>query len=107
MLQSRPGCKCPPGYTGSHCELLDTHLHQDGPPLEQTSTGSAAIIFFFLVFATLIVVLSGVIILRYRRGKDWNIESAHLTEGAGQSSRMEEVDFNGEDVGAMEDVELL
>jgi hypothetical protein len=45
--------------------------------------------------------------MRCRRSKDWGIETAHLTEGVDESPSMEEVDFGGEDVGAMEDVELL
>lgn len=103
---SFPGCRCPEQYTGSHCELLKTERHKNGPPLAK-DTDSAGILFVLVILAILLAALASVIVLRLK-GKNrhrYNIETGYTEEEAEKSSMMEEVDF--EDDGVMEDIELL
>lgn len=113
--ESYPGCVCKPGYTGPHCELLQS------PALIAAKQGdlesdSAAILFVCFVFGILFVFLVVVAVLRWRglrvqqqKSINGRIEQLHRQEtSSGQSAGMEEVQFDDEFQDEdLEDVELL
>jgi hypothetical protein len=115
--EPHPGCTCPPGYTGLHCELLEAFQNDmDSHPNGTDAENSAAILFTCFVLGTVLFFIVAVILLRWRGLKmqerqfdDDRIAKLHrLEHGKSQSEHIEEVnfseDFDDED---LEDVELL
>jgi hypothetical protein len=111
--ETRPGCRCPPGYTGKHCELYD---RARGSPYSNKGQESAVILFVCLVLGVLLVFLILVVVLRWRGLKRREekhvadrITSSHMQEiNTRQSERMEEMDFDPDfDEKDLEEVELL
>jgi hypothetical protein len=115
--ESHQGCICPPGYSGFHCELLETfHNDINSHPNGTDAAKPAAILFVCFVLGTVFFFIVVVIILRWRALKiqerqfmDDKIAKQHrLKLGMRQSEIIEEAhfseDFDDED---LEDVELL
>jgi hypothetical protein len=117
-----PGCSCPPGYTGAHCELLDT-IQGAGMANQNGGDGdanSAAIIFACSVLGILLAVILLLIVLRWRqlrsqtlKGRDGIIRPGHLEQSNGMNQKQsaimtEEIDFDPDfDERDLEEVELL
>ena len=105
-IDSYPGCKCPPQYTGVHCELLQDYHTQSQMHLGKNSDSSAAIIFVILVLGVVLVVLTVAFMYRLReqvRRRNEVVEEHHLEPGSAKSI-MEEVDFD--DSAELEDILL-
>jgi hypothetical protein len=114
--ETRPGCKCPPGYVGDHCELLESARTNRGSNSDGAGGDSAAILFVCFVLGILLVFIVVIIILRLRglrlqkqRTIDGRVAKLHCHESSsGASSAMEEVNFEDEfEDEDLEDVELL
>ncbi|KAG7337391.1 EGF-like domain containing protein [Nitzschia inconspicua] len=112
--ESYPACICQPGYTGPHCELLQSITNMQSS--EGSEGNSAAILFVCFVLGILLVFIVMVFILRWRglqlqkqQAIDGRIAKLHSHQSSsGQSDVLEEVHFDDEfDDEDMEDVELL
>ncbi|KAL3919260.1 MAG: hypothetical protein SGARI_007251, partial [Bacillariaceae sp.] len=112
-LYKRMGKRCPPGYTGAHCELYDRVRPS---PQSNKNTEMAAILIVGFVIGVLLVFLVLVSVLRWRAMKQRKqkhvtetITAAHMQElSSRQSAVMEEMDFDPDfDEGELEEVELL
>jgi hypothetical protein len=107
VLRRFPACKCPPQYTGAHCELLKAVGQNSGTQLK-TEKESAASLFAAFIVCILLVVLVLFFHVRRRRqqssqDKTAIIRAAQAEQEESEAAMMEEVDFEG----VMEDVELL
>lgn len=105
--KSYPACKCPPQYTGPHCELLKTVAQLSGSKIVAPEKESAASVFGLFVSCLLLVMLALFAHTKLRgqtsRDKTAQIQAAHIEDEASKAPMMEDVDFEG----LMEDVELL
>jgi hypothetical protein len=112
-----PGCTCPPGYSGRHCELLGTFQNDMGSnPNGTDQKNAAAILVICLVLGILFFFIVAIVVLRWRRLQvqerqfsEDKITDLHRHEpGMIQSEVMEEVNFSDDfDDEDLEDVELL
>ena len=103
-----PGCRCPPGYTGVHCELLKRAADENLPAMQRTSRGAASVFGIFVA----VVLLAAVGAVAYKKLKRQNeeekqacVNAANIEEEAenSQSEDDEEEDYDL----TMEDIELL
>jgi len=104
-----PACKCPPRYTGPHCEFLKEG-YDDSTIATTRSHGSVLGIIVGLLVSGAVIIFVVLMMNRQRRRRRLNrqktsmIEFAHINEQVETSPSMEELDFEDEN---MEEVELL
>ena len=111
MTKRHPGCDCPKGYTGRHCELLDKIRAEDqnqrvSPEnIDPDASAPAAMVFVLLLIGIVLGVLTFTVYYRHEyEGR--RIELSHLKEdnAVNESDIMEQVAFTSSQ--RFEDVEL-
>jgi hypothetical protein len=106
--QSHPGCRCPSGYGGEHCELLQHVRPGEKQQIVQSSNSesSTVVLFFLLILCIILVVVAVAVVARLRimvRERNSDIAKTHTLDQAA----LEEVNFAYKDEDDMEEVELL